>query len=45
MCTNVFVTVRSLDKKIKTDKLEEGLISFPTKKAQEYLILRSDKQA
>jgi alpha-L-fucosidase 2 len=44
MRTNVSVTARSLDKKIKTDKLEDGLISFPTKKAQEHLILRSDKQ-
>ena len=38
--TSVPVVLESRGKKIKMDKIEEGLIAFRTKEAQEYLILR-----
>ena len=40
--TNVPVTIENHGKKIKTDQIENGIITFPTKKAQEYLIVRQD---
>ena len=42
--TSVPVTVRNRGKKIKTGEIEKGIITFPTKEAQEYLIVREDKQ-
>jgi alpha-L-fucosidase 2 len=42
--TSVPVTVENRGKKIKTDKIEDGFITFPAKEAQEYLIVREDKR-
>ncbi len=38
--TGVPVTVENRGKKIKTDEIEDGLITFPVRAAQEYLIAR-----
>ncbi len=38
--TSVPVTVENRGKRIKTEKIEEGLISFPAKEARKYLIIR-----
>ena len=32
------VTVKHGDKMVKTDKVDEGVIAFPTEEAQEYLV-------
>ena len=42
--TTVLVTVRNRGKTVRTEEIEKGVIAFPTKKAQEYLIVRKDKQ-
>jgi alpha-L-fucosidase 2 len=38
--TTVPVTVENRGNKIKTDKIEDGFITFPVKEAREYLIVR-----
>jgi alpha-L-fucosidase 2 len=42
--TRVPVTVENRGKSMKIEKIEDGLIVFPAKEAQEYLIVREDKQ-
>ena len=42
--TAVPVTVRSGGKRVKTDKVEKGVIAFPTEEGQEYLILPESAQ-